>query len=103
MSLPRIGSLGGVLEAVGRAAVPSPTGPTARPAPQPLPVAFDDLSPVFGNPRTVEEAKVDHAAASGWRQRSPTFGRTIGILVGVGLGLLVVRPPVRIASKVRVK
>lgn len=88
--MPKIGSLGGVLDAVGRAAVPAAPSPSrfAPPTPQ---FTLEVPSPEFAMPRTIDEAKVDHAAASGWQQRAPTFGRAIGIVGGVGLAVFALR------------
>jgi len=91
LTMPKITSLGGALDALGRAAAPSAPASMSRPAPQTMTAAFDDMAAVFGTPRTVEEARVDHSAAAGWQIRAPTFGRAVGVGVGVGLGAIAAR------------
>ena len=56
LTMPKITSLGGALDAVGRAAAPSAPASLSRPAPQTTTTACDDMAAVFGTPRTVEEA-----------------------------------------------
>jgi len=46
---------------------------------------------LLGPFRTLDEARVDHAASANWQERGPMFGRVLGVLGGLAVGALTVR------------